>query len=269
MATNTPPSNHTPAPRRARPTTTPAATLPEPRELIAYLDGHPVPYLLRVSARARRLCLRIQPPGRLEVVVPRRTPQTRIDDILRQKSAWIRATLTRMQQAATAIPAPVPLADGRILPYAGRQLRLAVRTGAPAGHFSARLEGDLLELRVPDTAEPTIRAALTIWYRREARRLFAERLALCNASYGFTYGRVTIKEQKSRWGSCSRLGNLNFNWRLLLAPLPVLDYVVTHELCHLKELNHSPSFWRLVAHACPDYATHRRWLRQHGHELHF
>jgi predicted metal-dependent hydrolase len=80
---------------------------------------------------------------------------------------------------------------------------------------------------------------------------------------------VTIKEQKSRWGSCSRAGNLNFNWRLLLAPLPVLDYVLIHELAHLKELNHAPKFWRLVAAACPNYEAHRRWLREHGRTLRF
>jgi predicted metal-dependent hydrolase len=107
------------------------------------------------------------------------------------------------------------------------------------------------------------------WYRRRAAAIFAERLAICNAIYNFHYERVSIKEQKSRWGSCSRQGNLNFNWRLLLAPLPALDYVVIHELCHLKEMNHAPAFWRLVARGCPDYQTHRRWLRLHGRELRF
>ena len=114
-----------------------------------------------------------------------------------------------------------------------------------------------------------MRAALAAWYRKQARTIIAERLTLWNAQYRFTFGRVSIKEQKSRWGSCSRAGNLNFNWRLLLAPLPVLDYVVIHELAHLREHNHGPGFWALVQSACPQFRVHRRWLKVHGHELRF
>jgi predicted metal-dependent hydrolase len=122
---------------------------------------------------------------------------------------------------------------------------------------------------LPGDSQELARAALERWYRRQAAAIFAERLKACNQRYGFAYGRVSIKEQKSRWGSCSKLGNLNFNWRLLLAPFPVLDYVVVHELCHLKQLNHSQRFWQLVSVGCPDYAVHRRWLRKHGAELRF
>ncbi len=112
-----------------------------------------------------------------------------------------------------------------------------------------------------------MRDALERWYRRQASTVFEERLTYCNASYNFTWASVAIKSQKTRWGSCSRQGNLNFNWRLLLAPPAILDYVVIHELCHLQEHNHAASFWALVERACPDYRDHRRWLRLHGHEL--
>jgi predicted metal-dependent hydrolase len=124
-----------------------------------------------------------------------------------------------------------------------------------------------LTLTLPEAGPVIARRALEAWYRRQADTIFAERLAHANGIYGFQYARVSVKAQKTRWGSCSKLGNLNFNWRLLLAPLSVLDYVVVHELCHLKELNHSARFWQLVARGCPDYAVHRRWLRQHGREL--
>jgi predicted metal-dependent hydrolase len=86
---------------------------------------------------------------------------------------------------------------------------------------------------------------------------------------GITYGRVAIRDQKTRWGSCSRAGNLNFNWRLVLAPPAVLDYVVVHELAHRVELNHSARFWRVVARYCPAMNAHRTWLRTHGATLHF
>lgn len=253
-------------PRRAP---TPARRLvPPPEARSIHLDGRGVPYTLRVSARARVLRFVIRPERGLEVVAPRGTSQARIEQALRDKARWILSTLDRVERE-TAAAAPPPLVDGLVLPFAGRALTLRLQTGAPAGRFRARLAGDILTLTLADTAQETIRAALTRWYRHEARTLFAERLDLWNATYRYAYGRVSIKEQKSRWGSCSRQGNLNFNWRLLLAPLPVLDYVVIHELCHLKELNHSARFWQLVAVTCPAYAAHRRWLRHNGQKLRF
>jgi predicted metal-dependent hydrolase len=210
----------------------------------------------------------IRPESGLEVVVPRGVARATYEPFLREKGAWVVATLDRFARAP-AVPAPEPLADGRRLPYAGRELMLALRFGAAAGRYHAGLVGDTLTLTLPAGRADQARRALELWYRRQAAAVFAERLHVCNERYGFHYGRVGVKEQKSRWGSCSRLGNLNFNWRLLLAQLPVLDYVVVHELCHLRELNHGPRFWQLVARGCPDYQAQRRWLRLHGRELAF
>ena len=228
--------------------------------------GVMVPYTLRISARARLVRLVIRPEVGLEVVAPKGTPQARIDQVLADKGRWIATTLDRMARE-TAVAPRKALEDGASLPFAGREIHLTLREGAPSGRFRASLVGETLTLHVAELSQETIRRALEAWYRHQASAIFAERLAACNAGYGFVYGRVAIKEQKSRWGSCSRKGNLNFNWRLLLAPLPVLDYVVVHELCHLRELNHSPRFWSLVARGCPDYAAQRRWLRDHGRSL--
>lgn len=82
-----------------------------------------------------------------------------------------------------------------------------------------------------------------------------------------TFGGITVRDQKTRWGSCSARGNLNFNWRLILAPEPVLDYVVIHELAHRKEMNHSKQFWDIVEAMMPDYRTQRQWLKEHGDQL--
>lgn len=319
-------------PRRAsRPPSRPVASAPPPSPHTIMLDGVPVPYTLRVSARARRLRFVIRPTSGLEVVAPRGVGQARIEEGLRAKAQWILTTSARMAQQTP--PTPTPLTTGRILPYLGRRLLLIVHTGAPKGRYRASLsmfassapdahhiqpplaspgvprhvatrraapgkghdaahgfiQGRLdftpstdattssaapevdgaLTLTVASNDEATVRAALEAWYRRQAQAIVVERLALWNQRYGFTYHRVTIKEQKTRWGSCSRQGNLNFNWRLLLAPLEVLDYVLIHELSHLKEQNHSPRFWAVVALACPDYRARRHWLREHGHELRF
>lgn len=104
-------------------------------------------------------------------------------------------------------------------------------------------------------------------YRAQAAEIFARKAAYYAARMGVTYQRIAIRDQKTRWGSCSSRGNLNFNWRLVLAPVPVLDYVVIHELAHRREMNHSPRFWSIVAEMMPDYQMHRKWLRDHGDSL--
>ena len=111
------------------------------------------------------------------------------------------------------------------------------------------------------------RAALTQRYIAAAREYFPKRAAHFQQFTGGTYSRITIRDQKTRWGSCSARGTLSFNWRLMLAPPAILDYVVVHELCHLTHMNHSPAFWQAVEAVCPDYRDSRRWLKEHGQEL--
>jgi hypothetical protein len=238
----------------ARPKATTRAVALPTREVT--LAGRSLAYQVRVSPRARSIRLVIRPATGLEVVLPRGASAARAEQVIHEKADWVLRTLDRV--ASEPAREPAPLVAGSALAFAGRRLTLALATGAPPGRF-----------RATDATPDSVRAALAAWYRRQARIVIAERLTHWNAHYGFTYGRVTIKEQKSRWGSCSRQGNLNFNWRLLLAPAPILDYVIIHELAHLKELNHSPRFWAIVAQTCPDYAAKRRWLRQHGRELRF
>ncbi|HEX9036654.1 MAG TPA: SprT family zinc-dependent metalloprotease [Ktedonobacterales bacterium] len=244
-------------------------------ERVIHLSGGPISYQIRPSARARRVRLVVRPGGALEVVKPRGVSQARIEETLREYEPWIRRTQARLAPLAPP-SAPAPLADGHALPFRGRTLRLTF-TPAPSASLLARitLRGDQLTIALPAsaTALPTgerdarVRDLLERWYRRQAGPVFEERLAHWNTRYHFTWASVNVKSQKTRWGSCSRKGNLNFNWRLLLAPPTILDYVVIHELCHLKEHNHAAGFWALVERACPDYREHRAWLRLHGHEL--
>lgn len=113
----------------------------------------------------------------------------------------------------------------------------------------------------------TQRAALTRRYIDAAKEYFPKRVAYFHQFTGGTYSRITIRDQKTRWGSCSSKGTLSFNWRLMLAPPAILDYVVVHELCHLRHMDHSPAFWQAVGEVFPDYASARKWLRKHGQEL--
>lgn len=111
------------------------------------------------------------------------------------------------------------------------------------------------------------RAALEKRYIEAAREYFPKRVSYFLPLTGGSFQRITIRDQKTRWGSCSARGTLSFNWRLMLAPPAVLDYVVVHELCHLTHMNHSAAFWDLVESVCPDYRIHRKWLKEHGQEL--
>lgn len=251
------------APRK--PASTPKGGNRHEQRSIALSQGS-LEYTLRTSARARRVRLLVQPGGELEVVAPHGASQARVDAALREHEAWITRTRNRLAKVAPVAP-PQPLTNGRLLTLADRTVRLSIQTGAPEGHFRVNLTDDALQLTLPREDEALTRAALEAFYRRQARAIIAERLAHWNTHYGYTWTRLSIKEQKTRWGSCSRAGSLNFNWRLLLAPLPALDYVVIHELCHLKEPNHGAGFWALVAQTCPDYREWRGWLRKHGHEL--
>jgi predicted metal-dependent hydrolase len=148
---------------------------------------------------------------------------------------------------------------GETVPYLGVDLSLVRQPGRSRVHR----RGD--ELFVP--AGPAGRPALERWYRRMAFEEIAPRLDRACALAGLSYERLMIRGQKTRWASCSRSGTMSFNWRLLLAPEPVLDYVVWHEVCHLSVMDHSPRFWSLVARHCPDYRAHVRWLRRYGPTL--
>ncbi|MBO5472165.1 MAG: M48 family metallopeptidase [Lachnospiraceae bacterium] len=111
------------------------------------------------------------------------------------------------------------------------------------------------------------RDALKKRYIEAAREYFPKRIAYFHQFTGGTYSRISIRDQKTRWGSCSSRGTLSFNWRLMLAPPAILDYVVVHELCHLTHMDHSPAFWQAVGEVCPDYRTARKWLKDHGQDL--
>lgn len=111
------------------------------------------------------------------------------------------------------------------------------------------------------------KTALEKRYKDAARDYIPKRVAYFQTMTGGNYTRITIRDQKTRWGSCSSNGTLSFNWRLMLAPPAILDYVVVHELCHLTHMNHSSAFWATVESVYPDYRTARKWLKEHGHEL--
>jgi predicted metal-dependent hydrolase len=214
-----------------------------------------LPYSVRRSDRARRVRVVVDPHTGVEVVLPRRSPASAAPAAVAELRPWIEQRLAAGQAVRDAVAA-----RGASVPYLGRDLALAPRPGRTRVHR----RGD--ELLVP--ADPQLaRAAVERWYRRAARDEIGPRLDVAAGALGCSYTALTIRNQRTRWGSCSSSGALSFNWRLLLAPEAVLDYVVWHEACHLRVMDHSPRFWELVRDHCPDYPEHRRWLRHKGNTL--
>ena len=228
-----------------------------PAALTAVFETMPpeLQYSVRRSDRARRVRVVVDPHAGVEVVLPRRSPASAAAAAVAELRPWIDARLAAGQAARDAVAA-----RGASVPYLGRELSLRPQPGRTRAH----LAGD--ELLVP--ADPAAaQAAIERWYRRAARAEIAPRLDAAVAELGTSYAKLTIRNQRTRWGSCSSDGSLSFNWRLLLAPEAVLDYVVWHEACHLRVMDHSPRFWQLVQRHCPDFQIHRRWLRAQGSTL--
>lgn len=225
-------------------------------------ENQTVFYTLQKSRRARRISLKIDAEKGLRVIIPAHI-KVDVEDILREKQPWIQKHLAKFAPRRQYI-------SGEILPLYGRDSLLQVAASTETRHVSVSHKDGIFTVKIPAALKPaarreTVRSALESWYRREAKQYIPPETALIAQQLGFVYQAITIRGQKTRWGSCSSRGNLNFNWRLIMAPHSAIEYVIIHELCHLKVPNHSTQFWSLVAQFCPDYAIHVNWLRKHAH----
>jgi predicted metal-dependent hydrolase len=220
------------------------------------VPGLDVPISIRISERARRVGLRIDSAERkVELILPRGVSERSGLRFLAAKRAWVTARLE-------ALPLAVPFVEGAIVPLLGvpHRIRRELDAAAPPVRIvdgEMRVRGDPAHLarRVRDHLVAAARAELT----RRARRLAAQ--------IGRSVARVNVRDTRSRWGSCSGQRNLSFSWRLILAPEPVLEYVVAHEVAHLAEMNHGPRFWALVESLMPGSAGPRAWLKQNRNRL--
>jgi predicted metal-dependent hydrolase len=171
-----------------------------------------------------------------------------------------------MRESENDFPRP-QIQAGREIPYLDERLTLNFRT--EEGRQRAHLVKNAGYLRVALPPHVELRDAVENWYRRQARSEVAVRLDAAVARAGRSYTTLQIRGQRTRWASCSTSGAMSFNWRLLLAPAKILDYVVEHEVAHLDIQDHSSRFWRLLASRSPRWREHEAWLRRHGHALSF
>ncbi len=228
------------------------------------LDDQTVSYAVKRSSRAKHARLEVRVETGLTVVIPGSYNINDIPDLLRKKGQWI---LDKLAKYANGHPITKgkELKSGDFIPYLGRPLKV-VEQHNPGKAVSVRLENNRLLVDL-NSRNGRLNLVLEWWYRQQAGKLIKKRADELCPRLGVTYGRLTIRGAKTRWGSCSQKGNLNFNWKLMMAPEPVIDYVIIHELAHLKEMNHSRKFWELVAEHCPKWRNHRKWLKGHEAEL--
>ena len=223
------------------------------------LDGHGVGYALR-RTRRRSIGFVIAADG-LAVSAPRWVGLADIEAALREKAGWILRKLHEQRERARRLDAArVDWRDGTRVPFLGEPVQVRLDKGTTGVVLHA--EQRALHLGLPAHATPEqVRDAVQSWLQRQARRIFEERCALLAPRLNVRMKRLSLSSAATRWGSASADGSIRLNWRLVHFALPVIDYVVAHELAHLREMNHSPAFWDVVRSAVPDFQTARGALR--------
>lgn len=212
-----------------------------------------------VRAKRRTIALIVERDGSLTVRAPRRATLKDIHGFVAEKTDWILRSRAKLK-------AIVPLrkkdyVDGETFLFLGKEYELRlVPSQRLTLHFN---NGFTLKAAARERGE----RLFIQWYKNQSLKIFSERVNHYANPHGFSPKQVKVTSAKTRWGSCSANGTINFTWRLAMAPPEAIDYVVLHELAHLRIKNHSPRFWKLVESLCPDFKRHRKWLRDHGEKL--
>lgn len=221
--------------------------------------GAPFSYqLIRSKRRRRTISLHVKEDGRIVVYTPYRTPEWEIERFLKEKERWISKKLSEKERAITPI-------ERRFLPgeeflYLGEPYPLELDHNSPQGPSLTLSFGRFI---LSQSHLDKARDLFIRWYKKEAKDKLSDRVNYYSSRFQLVPKGVKITSARSRWGSCSRDNQLCFSWRLVMAPLTVIDYVLLHELVHIKEKNHSKRFWSYLESILPDYKGRRRWLRDH------
>lgn len=212
-------------------------------------------------SKRKTLVIRIHPDRMVTVDAPTGTSLERVREFVQRKSAWITRKLREFEAYAQPVMQPRQYVSGEVYRYLGRQVRLKVETGTPSRVI---LSDEHLVVTAPTAGH--VATLVQGWFRRQAERVFTERMAVClplAQAIGIpSPEKLTVREMKSRWGSCSGRGRITLNLRLVQVEIDLIDYVILHELCHLKELNHSKRFYALMTRILPDWKEKRQRLNR-------
>lgn len=218
-------------------------------------------YTVRHPTRAKRITLKVEPPDQIVVSAPKRTPKRVIKKFVDQNSNWIKNQVAKLGQRQTLVES-----ESSIMIF-GKQYQKELKAdhNQPLG---VTISAEKILLNFPHVPEenrtPTIKKELNLFLKKAARTFIEKQLKQYSQLMEVTYGSLSLRQQKTRWGSCSGQDNISLNWRLVHYPPEIISYVIVHELAHLVHHNHSKSFWGLVARYDPDYPEHRSYLKKHG-----
>lgn len=223
---------------------------------------------MEVTYKKRKtIGIRVEPKA-IRVAAPLGISKTTLRKLLTSKEKWMIQKIEELRQRPK-VPMSQTLGDGKTLYFLGKIYKLRVDQDPEQNGAEVFCYGDEIVISSSSEVPEEHRDALKKWYITQAEKQIQACIADIAPAIDRKPNRVVLKDQKTRWGSCSSLRNLNFNWRIVMAPPEVLDYVVVHEMCHLIHMNHSKDFWSLVAKLRPGYKEQRKWLKDHGHLLVF
>lgn len=228
-----------------------------------YIEGSGFVSEIRRTDRSKSATIKVE-GGVVIIVVPKGLTQERIKKLLDNKKVWIQKKMALHPQMPVTVEKQY--VSGEAFSYLGRNYRLKITEGELT---PIKLAHGRLTMSVPKGSSESklIKYALTNWFRRRAELKLREKIIRYSPIVGVETNGYKVKSFQSRWGSCTPRGRVDFNWKIIMAPNRVVDYVVVHELCHLKQHDHSPQFWKLVESIMPDYLECKKWLRLNGGSL--
>jgi predicted metal-dependent hydrolase len=222
------------------------------------LLGQNLHYTVLYQKKRKTIKIKFVNPSLIEITAPLGYPLKSVEELLQAKTSWLLKQLDKLAAIANN-PVNKELTDGAKILYLGETKTLKITLGQTN---SVVLRANTIEAQL--STDAALSKVLLDWYVKNAETTLAEKTKHWAPIIGVQPRRLTIRDQKTRWGSCSTSGNINFNWRIIMAPETIIDYLVVHELCHLKHPNHSLAFWQLVSQFIPDYKARRHWLRENG-----
>jgi hypothetical protein len=224
-----------------------------------------IEYAIKYGERKKTIGINILPTAQVIVLVPKYINECRIKEIIRKRARWIIEKQDYFKKMAQLHPEK-ELVSGDTILFLGRRYRIKVVKNRDNDKIKLGLIGRLMNIGAGDKSNDgqnreKIKSALIDWYKIKALEIIQQRINNYGALLNIRPKKILIRDQEKRWGSCSASGILRFNWRIVMAPMSVIDYVIVHELCHLKIKNHSINFWKNISLVLPDYEKRRLWLR--------
>ncbi|MBI9014296.1 MAG: M48 family metallopeptidase [Clostridiales bacterium] len=219
-----------------------------------------------IYSKRKSIEIRIEATGEVQLKVPKNTTDKIIRDVLGRRSQWI---LEKIESLYKTSVQKRQYESGEKVRYLGEQIpTIIMKRHVSKGQIS-KVDNELIMIVPKEASNDFISKMMIAFYKKLLKTLIVKRVKLYQHHFEHSPNKISVRDQKTRWGSCSSKRNLSFNYRLLMAPIEVIDYIVIHEMCHMEHMDHSKSYWKRVHEVMPDYKTHELWLKDHGRWLHF